>query len=407
MAKKEKPPITFQWQGKDKNGNASKGKIDAPDVATAKALLRKQGILPGKVAKQSTFSLFSKKNAPIKPLDVAHFTRQMATMMKSGVPLLQGMDIVANGAEKAKVKELLYDIRNSVNSGSEFANALEEHPKYFDDLYCSLVGAGEQSGALEEMLDRIATYKEKVESLKAKIKKAMTYPIAVLIVGILVSVILLLKVVPQFEALFSGFGADLPVFTRFVLNLSETVQAYWYIIFGVMILAGYLFTYFRRTSPKFSDAIDRMVLKIPIFGPILQKAAIARFSRTLSTTFAAGVPLVNALDSAAGASGNVVYRNAIIQIRNGVSTGQSLQNAINMTGVFPNMAVQMISIGEEAGSLDMMLDKVASFYEEEVDNAVDNISSLMEPFIMVILGVLVGGLVIAMYLPIFQMGNVV
>jgi type IV pilus assembly protein PilC len=407
MAKKEKPPITFQWQGKDKNGNASKGKIDAPDVATAKALLRKQGILPRKVAKQSSFTLFSKKNAAIKPLDVAHFTRQMATMMKSGVPLLQGMDIVANGAEKTKVKELLYDIRSSVNSGSEFASALENHPKYFDDLYCSLVGAGEQSGALEEMLDRIATYKEKVESLKAKIKKAMTYPIAVLVVGIIVSAILLIKVVPQFESIFSSFGADLPVFTRFVLNLSETVQASWYIIFGVMILMGYLFTYFKRTSQKFSDAIDRMVLKIPIFGPILQKAAIARFSRTLSTTFAAGVPLVNALDSAAGASGNVVYRNAIIQIRNGVSTGQSLQNAINMTGVFPNMAVQMISIGEEAGSLDMMLDKVASFYEEEVDNAVDNISSLMEPFIMVILGTLVGGLVIAMYLPIFQMGNVV
>ncbi|WP_370053931.1 type II secretion system F family protein, partial [Neptunomonas sp.] len=246
-----------------------------------------------------------------------------------------------------------------------------------------------------------------VESLKAKIKKAMTYPIAVLVVGIIVSVILLLKVVPQFESIFSSFGADLPVFTRMVLNLSETVQASWFYMLIGFIAVGYTFSYFKRKSVKFANALDRFVLKIPVFGAILQKAALARFARTLSTTFAAGVPLVNALDSAAGASGNVVYRNAIIQIRNGVSTGQSLNNAVTMTGVFPNMAIQMIAIGEEAGSLDMMLDKVASFYEEEVDNAVDNISSLMEPFIMVVLGTLVGGLVVAMYLPIFQLGNVV
>lgn len=407
MARKEKKPVSFNWQGKDKSGNASKGKIDAPDVATAKALLRKQGIIPGKVTKQSSVSLFSSKNKPIKPLDIAQFTRQMATMMKSGVPLLQGMEIVANGVEKTKLKDMIYEIRSSVNGGQDFAKSLESHPKYFDDLFCSLVEAGEQSGALETMLDRIATYKEKVESLKAKIKKAMTYPIAVLAVGIIVSVILLLKVVPQFESIFSSFGADLPVFTQMVLNLSDLVQKYWFIMLLAVIVAGYTFTYFKRKSVKFANALDRFVLKIPVFGPILQKAALARFARTLSTTFAAGVPLVNALDSAAGASGNVVYRNAIIQIRNGVSTGQSLNNAVTMTGVFPNMAIQMIAIGEEAGSLDMMLDKVASFYEEEVDNAVDNISSLMEPFIMVVLGVLVGGLVIAMYLPIFQLGNVV
>ena len=407
MAKKEKKPVTYSWQGKDKSGNTSKGKIDAPDVATAKALLRKQGILPGKVAKQSSISLFSKKGQPIKPLDIAQFTRQMATMMKSGVPLLQGMEIVANGVEKTKLKEMIYNIRDSVNGGQDFAKSLENHPRYFDDLFCSLVEAGEQSGALETMLDRIATYKEKVESLKAKIKKAMTYPIAVLAVGIIVSVILLLKVVPQFESIFSSFGADLPAFTKMILNLSGTVQKYWFMMLIGVIIAGYLFSYFKRTSIKFANSLDRFVLKIPVFGAILQKAALARFARTLSTTFAAGVPLVNALDSAAGASGNVVYRNAIIQIRNGVSTGQSLNNAVTMTGVFPNMAIQMIAIGEEAGSLDMMLDKVASFYEEEVDNAVDNISSLMEPFIMVVLGTLVGGLVVAMYLPIFQLGNVV
>ena len=327
--------------------------------------------------------------------------------MKSGVPLLQGMDIVANGTEKIKLKELIYDVRNSVNGGQDFAQSLASHPKYFDDLYCSLVGAGEQSGALETMLDRIATYKEKVESLKAKIKKAMTYPAAVLAVGIIVSAILLVKVVPQFQSIFSSFGADLPAFTLFVLELSELAQAYWFIALIGFVLLGYGFTKVKQRSQAFADFIDRAVLKAPIFGPILHKAAIARFSRTLATTFAAGVPLVNALDSAAGASGNVVYRNAIIQIRNGVSTGQSLQNAVTMTGVFPNMAIQMMAIGEEAGSLDMMLDKVANFYEEEVDNAVDNLSSLMEPIIMVVLGTLVGGLVIAMYLPIFQLGNVV
>jgi len=407
MAAKQKKPVTFNWQGKDKSGNLSKGKIDAVDVATAKALLRKQGILPKKIAKESSISFFSNKNKPIKPLDIAQFTRQMATMMKSGVPLLQGMDIVANGTEKIKLKELIYDVRNSVNGGQDFAQSLASHPKYFDDLYCSLVGAGEQSGALETMLDRIATYKEKVESLKAKIKKAMTYPAAVVAVGIGVSALLLVKVVPQFQTIFASFGADLPAFTLFILSLSDFAQTYWFIALIGFVLFGYGFSKAKERSQAFADFIDRAVLKLPIFGQILHKAAIARFSRTLATTFAAGVPLVNALDSAAGASGNVVYRNAIIQIRNGVSTGQSLQNAVTMTGVFPNMAIQMMAIGEEAGSLDMMLDKVASFYEEEVDNAVDNLSSLMEPLIMVVLGTLVGGLVIGMYLPIFQLGNVV
>ena len=407
MAAKPTKQLSFNWQGKDKSGNQSKGKIDAPDLATAKALLRKQGILPKKVVKQSSVSLFGSKNKPIKPLDIAFFSRQMATMMKSGVPLLQGMDIVANGAEKQSLKELVYDIRNSVNNGQDFAKSLANHPKYFDELYCSLVAAGEQSGSLETMLDRIATYKEKVESLKAKIKKAMTYPAAVLAVGIIVSAILLVKVVPQFENIFKGFGAELPTFTQIVVGLSEFAQAYWFIGLLMFVAAGYAFSKGLEKSQKFADFVDRSVLKLPVLGPILHQAAVARFTRTLATTFAAGVPLVNALDSAAGASGNVIYRNAIIQIRNGVSTGQSLENAMNMTGVFPTMAVQMVAIGEESGALDMMLDKVANYYEEQVDNAVDNISSLLEPLIMVVLGVLVGGLVIAMYLPIFQLGNVV
>ncbi|QEW06809.1 type II secretion system F family protein [Nitrincola iocasae] len=406
-AKKEKKKATFQWEGKDRSGNRSKGKIDAENVAIAKSLLRKQGINPNKVSKQSNMSLLGNKNKPVKPLDVAFFTRQMATMMKSGVPLLQGLEIVANGTEKLKLKELTYDIRNEVNGGSDFSTALSRHPKQFDDLTCSLVRAGEQSGALETMLDRIATYKEKIESLKAKIKKAMTYPAAVVAVGIIVSAILLVKVVPQFQDIFSSFGADLPAFTLFVIGLSDLAQKYWFFALIGFVLLGFGFTKLMEKSQKFHDAVDRFVLKIPVLGAILYKAAIARFSRTLSTTFAAGVPLVSALDSAAGAAGNVVFRTAIIQVRNGVSTGQSLQNAVNMTGIFPAMVTQMISIGEEAGSLDTMLDKIASFYEEEVDNAVDNLSSLLEPLIMVVLGTLVGGLVIAMYLPIFQLGNVV
>lgn len=404
MASKEPQAVSFLWEGKDKNGNRSQGKIEATTPSAAKALLRNQGINPQKIRKESNIGLFSKANAPIKPLDIAFFTRQMATMMKAGVPLLQGLEIVSNGTEKNKLKDMIKSIRNDVNGGVDFSAALSKFPQYFDDLFCNLVSAGEQSGALEQMLDRLATYKEKVESLKAKIKKALTYPAAVVVVGIIVSAILLVKVVPMFESLFKGFGADLPAFTKFVVSLSEVAQEWWHLAFLAVGIGVYLFKKAKTQSPKFADAVDRAMLKIPVIGQILHNAAIARFSRTLATTFAAGVPLVNALESAAGAAGNVVYRNAILQIRNGVSTGQSLQNAINMTGVFPNMAVQMISIGEEAGSLDLMLTKVADYYEEAVDNAVDNLSSLLEPMIMVILGVLVGGLVIAMYLPIFQMG---
>jgi type IV pilus assembly protein PilC len=397
---------TFNWTGRDKSGNISKGKIDAADMATAKAMLRRQGINPHRVRREGS-GLFSRRNAAIKPVDIAFFIRQLATMMKAGVPLLQALDLVANGADKVKLKKMIYQIRDDVNGGLEFAKALTRHPDYFDDLVCSLVHAGEQSGSLETMLDRIATYKEKIESLKKKIKKAMTYPLAVIAVGIIVSAILLVEVVPQFEAIFIGFGADLPAFTRLVIDMSEWMQQWWFICLISAVAFAFGFAKLKAKSQTFSDAVDRAVLKIPVFGPILHKAAVARFARTLSTTFAAGVPLVEALDSAAGAAGNVVYRNAIYQIRNGVSTGQALQHAVQMTGVFPVMTVQMIAIGEESGSLDHMLDKIATFYEEDVDNAVDNLSSLLEPLIMVVLGVLVGGLVIAMYLPIFQLGNVV
>ncbi|MBY4676585.1 type II secretion system F family protein [Marinobacterium arenosum] len=407
MATKTLKLKPFQWQGKDKSGNRSEGRIEAENLSMAKAQLRKQGITPTKVSAERSIGFLSKKNKKISALDIAIFTRQVATMMKAGVPLLQGLDIVANGVEKDKLREVIQKIRSDVNSGTDLSTALRGFPLYFDDLFCNLVQAGEQSGALETMLERIASYKEKTESLKGKIKKAMTYPAAVVVVGIVVSAILLVKVVPQFQDIFKSFGADLPAFTLLVIGLSEFAQKWWYVALGAMLAGGYFLVRLKRRSRKFAEAIDRAVLKIPVLGPILHKAAIARFARTLSTTFAAGVPLVSALDSAAGASGNVVYRNAIIQIRNGVSTGQSLQNAVNMTGVFPNMTVQMIAIGEEAGSLELMLDKIASFYEEEVDNAVDNLSSLLEPLIMAILGVLVGGLVIAMYLPIFQLGQVV
>lgn len=397
---------TFKWQGKDKSGNVSRGTIDAPNLAQAKALLRKQGMAPQKVAKERG-SIFSSKDKAIKPVDIAFFTRQVATMLKSGVALIQGLDITAGGVEKRKLKDMIYTIRDDVNGGMDFSVALAKYPRFFDDLYCSLVSAGEQSGALEDMLDRIATYKEKLESLKAKIKKALTYPTAVIVVGIAVSAILLVKVVPQFETVFQSFGADLPAFTQLVINMSEVAQKWWFLVIIIVAASGWLFSRTMEKSQKFRDKVDLAMLKIPVIGKILHNAAVARFSRTLATTFAAGVPLINALESAAGASGNALYRDAILQIKNNVATGQSLKNAITMTGVFPNMAVQMISIGEEAGSLENMLDKVADFYEEQVDNAVDNLSSLLEPLIMVVLGVLVGGLVIAMYLPIFQLGQVV
>jgi type IV pilus assembly protein PilC len=397
----------FVWEGTDKQGRRAKGEIASSNPAIAKAELRKQGITATRVRKKggAAFSLGSGK--AINSADISLFTRQMATMMRAGVPLVQSFEIVADGVDKPKLRDLVLQIRSDVSAGNTFASALRKHPVYFDDLFCNLVDAGEQSGSLETMLDRIATYKEKTESLKAKVRKAMTYPIAVLIVAVVVSGILLIKVVPQFQTVFAGFGAELPAFTMFVIHISEVVQAYW-ILFLLGIAAAIVgFTAARRRSKALRDAIDRTALKMPIVGNIIEKSAVARFARTLSTTFAAGVPLVDALNSVAGATGNSVYVNAVYKVRDDVSTGQQLNFSMRSTGVFPNMVVQMVAIGEESGALDTMLDKSATYYEEQVDNAVDNLTALMEPMIMSVLGVLVGGLIIAMYLPIFQLGRVV
>lgn len=405
MAAKPLQNSTFVWEGTDRKGAKVKGEISAQDPALAKAQLRKQGINPLKV-KKKVGSLMN-KGKKIKPLDIAFFTRQMATMMKSGVPLLQSFDIIAEGVENSNMRTLVLDIKQEVAGGNSLATSLRKKPLYFDDLYCNLVESGEQSGALETLLDRIATYKEKTEALKAKVKKAMTYPIAVVVVAVIVSAILLIKVVPQFEDVFAGFGAELPAFTQMVINLSRGLQEWWFVVLLVMFGIGFSFKQIHQRSKKFRDQLDRTILKLPLVGDITYKSAVARYARTLSTTFSAGVPLVEALDSVAGAAGNVVFRDAVSRVKQDVSTGMQLNFSMRSTGVFPALAVQMTSIGEEAGSLDSMLDKVAEYYEGEVDNMVDNLTTLMEPMIMAVLGVLVGGLIIAMYLPIFTLGSVV
>ncbi|MFT4520370.1 MAG: type IV pilus assembly protein PilC [Halioglobus sp.] len=396
----------FTWSGTDKTGRSSKGEIHAVSQAMAKAQLRKQGIKPKSVRKKPK-ALFGGKGKPIKPADIAIFTRQLATMLKAGVPLVQSFEIVEDGLEKPRMRELIASIRNDVASGSGLAPSLAKYPRQFDDLFCSLVGSGEDSGTLELMLDRVATYKEKTEQLKAKIKKAMTYPIAVVCVALIVCAILLIKVVPVFAKTFQNFGSELPAFTQFVLTISNFVQDWWIIMFLAIIGLIISFREIKLRSVKFSEFLDRVALRLPIVGGIVHDGVIARFSRTLSTTFAAGVPLVDALNSTAGAAGNSVYAKAIRQIRDDVTTGSTLYSSIKSTGLFPNMLLQMVSIGEESGALDEMLDKVASHYEEAVDNAVDSLSSLMEPLIMSVLGVLVGGLMIAMYLPIFMLGSVI
>lgn len=405
MAAKPLQNSTFVWEGTDRKGARIKGEISGLNPNLVKAQLRKQGINPLKVKKKST-SLFG-KGQKIKPLDIALFTRQLATMMKSGVPLLQSFDIIADGVEKSSMRTLVLEIKQEVAAGNSLAASLRKKPSYFDELYCNLVESGEQSGALETLLHRIATYKEKTEALKAKVKKAMTYPIAVIIVALIVSAILLIKVVPQFQSVFANFGAELPAFTLMVIHLSEILQEWWFIVLLGLIGCGFAFKQTYQRSAKFRDQMDRTLLKLPLVGAITYKSAVARYARTLSTTFAAGVPLVEALDSVAGAAGNVVFRNAVNRVKQDVSTGIQLNFSMRSTGVFPAMAVQMTSIGEESGSLDSMLDKVAEYYEAEVDNMVDNLTTLMEPMIMAVLGVLVGGLIIAMYLPIFQLGSVV
>lgn len=405
MAEKAQKLESYVWEGKDRKGNKSKGELTGSNLALVKAQLRKQGIIPDKVKKKPKPMFSGSKK--ISPFDIAMLTRQLATMMKAGVPLVQSFDIVADGLEHKGLQDLVMSIRNDISSGTSFAGALRKHPRHFDDLYCNLIDSGEKAGALEQMLERIATYLEKTELLKKKVKKAMTYPIAVVVVAIIVTAILLVKVVPQFEALFQGFGADLPVFTQMVVALSEWMQQWWFIVLLGIVGSIFVFKEAKRRSQKFSDTMDKLNLKLPIIGEILDKSAVAKFGRVLSTTFAAGVPLVDALDSVAGATGNAVYRDAIQRIKNDVSSGTQLQASMRQVDVFPVMAVQLTAIGEESGNLDEMLAKVAEHYEGVVDDMVDNLTALMEPMIMAVLGVLVGGLIIAMYLPIFQMGSVV
>jgi type IV pilus assembly protein PilC len=395
---------TYTWQGTDRQGKSTQGETIGSSQAVVKAQLRKQGIVAKTVKRKSKPLLQTKKK--IKPADIAIFARQLATMMKAGVPLVQSFDIVAEGLENPSMRDLVIEIKNEVASGTSLAASIGKHPKYFDDLFVSLVAAGEQAGTLETMLDRVATYKEKTEALKAKIKKAMTYPAAVVVVAVVVTGILLVKVVPQFATTFSSFGANLPAFTMMVLHLSEIVQAWWFIIIIAIAAGIFAFTRARRQSHKFAEYTDQLLLRVPVIGGIVYNSVIARFARTLSTTFAAGVPLVDALDSVAGAAGSIPYHDAIKRIREDVTAGQQLNVSIKATNMFPSMLTQMVAIGEESGALDEMLEKVATHYEATVDNMVDGLTALLEPLIMAVLGVLVGGLMIAMYLPIFMLGSV-
>lgn len=397
---------TFEWTGTNRRGEAVSGELTAISSAVIKAELRRQGIIPKKVRKKSQ-PLFKGRKKKIGQADVTVFSRQMATMMHAGIPLIQSFDIVSRGLDNESMQELIGKIKADVESGTTFADALRKFPRQFNDLFCNLVDAGEKSGSLEIMLDNIATYKEKIESLKGKIKKALFYPTAVIVVAVLVTACMLIFVVPQFESLFRGFGAELPTMTRLIIDMSKALQAWWWLWLIIFVAAGWSFAEARRRSRKFATEVDRYLLKFPVLGKILKKAAIARFSRTLAITFAAGLPLVDALKSVAGATGNIIYEDATMRIRDDVSTGQQLQMAMRTTKVFPNLVIQMVAIGEESGSLESMLSKVAGFFEEDVDNAVDSLSSLLEPLIMAFLGIVVGGLVVAMYLPIFKIGSII
>ncbi|WP_188728058.1 type II secretion system F family protein [Pseudoalteromonas gelatinilytica] len=398
---------TFLWVGVSARGKKMEGELSGSSIALVKAQLRKQGITPSKV-KRKPKPLFGIKSVQkVTPKDIALITRQIATMLMAGVPLIQSIEMIGSGAQNKSVSKLMESIGDDVKAGMPLSQSLRKHPRYFDDLYCDLVASGEQSGALDKIFDRVALYKEKAEALKSKIKKAMFYPIAVLVVALIVTSILLIFVVPQFQDIFNGFGAELPAFTLMVIGISEFMQEYWWMMLIAIIVVGYAYKEALLKSKKLRDANDRAILKLPVIGMILNKAAVARYARTLSTTFAAGVPLVDALDSAAGASGNAVYRYAILEIKAEVSSGNLMNWAMKNSNIFPDMVVQMVAIGEESGSLDGMLAKVATIYEQEVDDAVDGLSSLLEPLIMAVLGVLVGGLIVAMYLPIFQLGSVV
>ncbi|MFT7129323.1 MAG: type IV pilus assembly protein PilC [Gammaproteobacteria bacterium] len=396
----------YKWNGIDRQGKTTSGESQGVSQAMVKAQLRKQGITP-KAVKKKAKPLFGGGGKAITPADISIFTRQLATMMKAGVPLVQSFDIVAEGLDNPSMGELVHQIKNEVASGSGFANAISKHPKYFDELFCNLVASGEQSGTLETMLQRIATYKEKSEALKAKIKKALTYPIAVLVVATIVTGILLVKVIPTFADTFQSFGSELPAFTLMVLGLSEFVQEWWLIMLAAIVASIFLFKEARTRSAAVALAVDKFMLKAPIIGNIIYQSIIARFARTLATTFSAGVPLVDALDAVSGTAGNIIYARAIKKIRDDVTTGQQLFTSIRATNLFPSMLLQMVAIGEQSGALDDMLEKVANHYEDAVDNAVDNLTALLEPIIMSFLGVVVGGLMVAMYLPIFMMGAAV
>ncbi|WMS94859.1 type II secretion system F family protein [Pseudoalteromonas sp. HL-AS2] len=406
--KQEKKSLdTFQWIGVSTRGKRLEGELTGSSIALVKAQLRKQGITPSKVKRKAKPLFGIASTQKITPKDIALVTRQIATMLMAGVPLIQSIEMIGTGSSNKSVSKLMETIADEVKAGQPLSQALRRHPRYFDDLYCDLVASGEQSGALDKIFDRVAIYKEKSEALKSKIKKAMFYPIAVLVIALIVTSILLIFVVPQFQDIFAGFGAELPAFTLFVIAISEFMQEYWWMMLIVIVAFGWAFKEAKLKSLKLRDATDRAVLKLPVIGMILNKAAVARYARTLSTTFAAGVPLVDALDSAAGASGNAVYRYAILDIKAEVSSGNQMNWAMRNSKIFPDMVIQMVAIGEESGSLDGMLGKVATIYEQEVDDAVDGLSSLLEPMIMAVLGVLVGGLIVAMYLPIFQLGSVI
>ncbi len=394
--------IVFEYEGKDKNGKLVRGEMRAGGVAMVSASLRRQGILTTKVKKRRMSG-----GRSIKQKDIAIFTRQLSTMMRAGVPLIQSFDIVARGSPNPRLTRLLTDIRSDVETGTSLSSAFRKHPLFFDALYCNLVEAGEAGGILETLLDRLAIYQEKTMAIKNKIKSALIYPIAVLVVAFVVLAVIMIFVIPAFKDVFSSFGADLPAPTLVVIAMSEFFVKYWYLIFGFLGGGVYFFLESWKRSEKMQRAMDRLLLRVPVFGDLVNKSAVARWTRTLSTMFAAGVPLVEALDSVGGASGNAVFADATVQIQKDVSTGAALTTSMQMTGVFPNMVLQMCAIGEESGSLDQMLGKAAEFYEDEVDEAVKGLSSLMEPFIIVILGVLIGGIVVSMYLPIFKLGQVV
>ena len=396
----------FTWTGTDRSGNKIKGEMSGASPALVRARLRLQGANPIQVRKKPKPLLGAGKQK-ILPKDITLFSRQLATLIASGAPLAQGFNIVIEGTENPQMRALLAEVRADIVAGAPLAESLGKHPRYFDELFRNLIGSGEKSGALEAMLERLAAYKEKSEAIKGKVKKATAYPIAVVVIAFLVTAVLLLYVVPQFEELFANFGAELPVFTRFVLHLSQIFQESWHLIFGGLAVAFVGFMQAMKRSPRFAFGVDRIKLRLPIFGAVFTKAAIARYARTLSTMFAAGVPLVEAMDQVSGAAGNRIYRDAILRVRDDVANGQSLNVAMRRTRRFPNMVTQMIAIGEESGALDHMLGKIADYYEQEVDDAIDGLSTLIEPLIMAILGIILGGLIVAMYLPIFAMGDAI